>query len=414
MKNIIIILLLSIYLNALSNNEIKHLLNRTTFGYTKNDLKVYSKLSKKDAINHLINKKYTNTLGKFKDIKKISKRPNHFKLLKLEDKKDFRKNMNKYIFKMKRAWYKNMINSEFSFNEKMTLFWHNHFVSEYKVVKNPYFMLKQNELFRKNALGSFDYLLHSIIKDYAMLVYLDNNSNTKNSPNENFARELMELFTLGENNYTEDDIKQSARAFTGYRVHKRDFTFKLIKNLHDKEEKIFFNQKGNFNGDDIINIILQNEQTSKFIVLKLYKEFISNTNNKTFINLLAKDFKKSNYNISKLLKAILKSDEFWNDRGKIIKSPSEFMISLVKELDIKLKNKQYRLLVRSSKNMGQILFDPPSVQGWLKDKNWINSSTLVQRNNFVKLLINEHKKELNKKQKEKLIKKYSSLEFNFK
>lgn len=395
MKAIFLILIFSLSLYSLTLEESKHLLNRTSFGYTKADLKQFSKFTKEEAVNFLINQgKSTDILAMPLDIKEVSLINKKFKDIPREERKKLRMQRNKKMHEIKTWWYKMMIEPKFSFREKMTLFWHNHFVSEYKVVKSPYMMYKQNQLYRENSLGSFDELLHKSSQDLAMLIYLDNNSNKKSHPNENYARELLELFTLGEGNYSEEDIKEAARAFTGYRINKKKAIFKKIKKHHDNGIKTFMGNKGTFDGSDIIDIILKQEQTSKFITYKLYKEFVSENINYDEVNRLASIFRKSNYDISVLMKNILLSKDFWNNKSNMIKSPVEMMVSLIKNLNLKVKEKEYRFIIRYGKNLGQDLFNPPNVKGWISGEKWIDSTSLVTRKDFINKVI---KRKLKKK-----------------
>ena len=374
---------------ALSVDESKHLLNRTSFSYTQADLKLFQGFSKKEAVSFLIHSaKDTKTLAVPQDLREISLPLKNRKSLSREQKKVLRKARIKKMKELQMWWYEMMIQPQHAFREKMTLFWHNHFVSSYKVVKNPYFMYKQNQLFRENALGSFDTFLHKSSKDLAMLIYLDNNSNKKSHPNENYARELLELFTLGEGNYSEMDIKEAARAFTGLRVNRKKQITVKIKKFHDFGNKTFLHQSGNFDAKDIIDIILQENQMGVFIVSKLYKEFISEDINKTFVKALAKDFKESSYDISLLMESLLLSDDFWNMNNKSIKSPRELMIGLIKNLDITVSTKELRFLIKFGKSLGQELFNPPNVKGWAGNKAWIDSSSFVLRQNFIKKVLN--------------------------
>lgn len=390
MKILFMLIFFLSFLNALSIYETKHLLNRSSFSYTKDDLKLFSTFSKNEAVSFILKSASNKDVYKIpKFIKEVSFTRKKFKTLTQSEKKILRKNKNNKMKELQIWWLKMMQNSSYSFREKMTLFWHNHFVSSYKVVKNPSFMYEQNKMFRENALGSFSKLLHNSSNDLAMLVYLDNNSNKKSHPNENFARELLELFTLGEGNYNENDIKEAARAFTGYRVNKRKNILKKINKYHDFGKKTFLNKSGYFDAKDIINIILKEEQTSIFIVSKLYKEFISQKTNNKLINSLAKEFRNSNYDISLLMKSLLLSKDFWNTKDYMIKSPIEFIISSLKHLNIKATNKEYKYLLKTSKNLEQDLFNPPNVKGWKNDKNWIDSNSLVLRHSYIKRLINK-------------------------
>jgi len=383
---------------ALSQEESKHLLNRTSFSYSQADLKLFQSFSKKEAISFLLNSaKDTKTLVVPQDLKEISLPVKNRKSLSREERKVLRKARVKKMKELQMWWYQMMLSPQHAFREKMTLFWHNHFVSSYKVVKNPYFMYKQNQLFRENALGNFDTFLHKSSKDLAMLIYLDNNSNKKSHPNENYARELLELFTLGEGNYSEMDIKEAARAFTGLRVKRKKQITVKIKKFHDYGNKTFLNQSGNFDAKDIIDIILQEDQMGVFIVSKLYKEFVSEEINDSLVKTLAKDFKESSYDISLLMQNLLLSDDFWNMKNKSIKSPAELMIGLIKNLDINVSKKELRFLIKFGKNLGQELFNPPNVKGWIGNKAWITSSSFVLRQNFIKKVVNRKLK--NKKLK---------------
>ena len=390
MRLIFFLLILSYSAFSLTLDETKHLLNRTSFGYTKSDLLKFQKFSKEEAIDFLIKKARSKDLFREpRNIKETSIFNGKFKELSREEKKDLRKKRNKKMEEIRVWWYEMIFNSAFSFRERMTLFWHNHFTSEYKVVKSPYMMFEQNMLYRKYALGKFDELLHKSSTDMAMLVYLDSNSNKKTHPNENYARELLELFTLGEGNYTENDIKEAARSFTGLRVNRKKATFKLVKKHHDNDKKIFKKHVGNFDGSDIINIVLKQEQTSKFIVQKLYKEFINEKFNISEVERLALIFRKSNYDISILMKSLLLSKDFWAEEnmGNMIKSPVELIASLIKSLNIKPKQKDYKFITRTAKKLGQDLFNPPSVKGWVQGKSWIDSTSLVNRSEFIKLAV---------------------------
>lgn len=373
---------------ALSLDESKHLLNRTSFGYSKNDLLKFQNLNKEEAVTLLINQaQIKNIIEEPKDIKETSVFNGKFKNLSKEQRKLFRQNKNKKMQEIRVWWYKMILNSKLSFRERMTLFWHNHFTSEYKIVKSPYLMFEQNRLYRNYALGNFSSLLLKSSQDLAMLLYLDNNTNKKSHPNENYARELLELFSLGEGNYSEMDIKEAARAFTGYRVNRKNARLRKINKEHDNGLKTFMGYSGNLDAKDIIEIILTNKQTSKFITKKLYTEFVSEKINDEEINRLSKIFRDSKYNLAILMKNLLLSDDFWNNRGNMIKSPVEMIASIVKNLDLQLKKKDYKVISRYAKNLGQDLFNPPGVKGWSGGKAWIDTTSLSNRSEFIKLVI---------------------------
>jgi len=388
MKSIILILLCLNFLNALTLDESKHLLNRTSFGYTQDDLEIFQKFSKKEAISYLLNSaKNTSVLTPPSDIYEVSKRPTNFKSLSRDEKQKIRRAKNKKAREIQAWWYEMMLNPQYAFREKMVLFWHNHFVSSYKVVKDPNFMFKQNMMYREQALGDFAAFVHKSSKDLAMLVYLDSNSNKKSHPNENYARELLELFTLGEGHYNEEDIKEAARAFTGWRVNRKKIYFKKIKKFHDYGKKSFLGQEGHFDGEDIIDIVLKQEQTSRFIVSKLYKEFISVKTNDKLVNDIAKEFESSSYDITRAMRLLLLSDDFWNNKANLIKSPVELIVSLVKNLKLEISEKNYKFILNTAKNLGQDLFNPPNVKGWEGGESWIDSSSIINRGEFIQKVI---------------------------
>jgi hypothetical protein len=259
--------------------------------------------------------------------------------------------------------------------EKMTFFWHNHFSTSTPLA---YLMQVQNNTLRQNALGKFGDLLHAVAKDPAMIIYLNNQQNKKAHPNENFAREVMELFTLGVGNYTEKDIKESARAFTGWTVNTKG-EFEFNENQHDFDEKEFLGKKGNFNGDDILDIILSNKQVAVFVVTKIYREFVNQSVNTDRVHELADGFFNSGYDISALMKTIFKSDWFYADEniGAKVCSPVELLVRYKKLVNVDATNK--KTLVDVQKALGQVLFFPPNVAGWKGGNTWIDSSSLLLR-----------------------------------
>jgi uncharacterized protein (DUF1800 family) len=270
----------------------------------------------------------------------------------------------------------------------MIIFWHNHFVSSLQKVKNPRLMLKQHNLFRKHALGSFKDFLHEIIYDPAMIHYLDSQSNHKGKANENFARELLELFTLGIGNYTENDIKEIAKAFTGYKANHYDGKFRISYPHHDHSKKTIFGETKRFMGEDVIDLLLQQKALPKFIVSKISKEFIAKELDTKTINQLSKSFLNSDFNISQLIKNILNLHQFWSldNRGVMIKSPVELMVGIVRYLNIPIKDP--KIYVKLGRQLNQVLLNPPNVKGWIGGNNWINSHTYMVRKNISNRLSN--------------------------
>ena len=273
------------------------------------------------------------------------------------------------------AWLNLMINSKAQLREKMSLFWHGHFACR---IQNAYFSQNLLNVIRENALGNFGNMLRAVSKSPAMLQFLNNQQNRKGYPNENFAREVMELFTLGRGNYTEKDIKESARAFTGWGFDKGgQFVFR--RPVHDDGEKTFMGETGNFDGDDILNILLKKTETATFITKKIYRYFVNENIDETKIKYLSSRFFKNDYNIAKLLEDIYTSEWFYEPQniGNKIKSPIELLAGIRRYLPLTLDNDDAQLLFE--KVLGQILFYPPNVAGWAGGKSWIDSSTLMVR-----------------------------------
>lgn len=293
-------------------------------------------------------------------------------------------------------WFLEQIHqSEFPLWERMTLFWHNHFTSSLKKVLWPQWMFKQHQLLRKHALGNFAELLRAIIKDPAMLAYLDGSKNIAASPNENFARELLELFTLGVGHYTEQDIINVARAFSGWNLNAPEGEFVFQAKFHDQGQKQFLGRTGNFDGSDILNILLEEERTAEHIAEKFWKEFISHDPVDTnIIKDWASEFRKSGYEIKALLLKIITSQVFWdtNQRGSLIKSPVEFTIGLLRELQVPFA--EYNALRLANEQLGQALFNPPDVKGWRGGKDWITNTRLIRRYDLIPKFLAEHDKEL--------------------
>ena len=279
-------------------------------------------------------------------------------------------------------WLNEMINSEAQLREKMSLFWHGHFACR---VINSYFQQEMLHTIRTNALGNFGELLKAISKSPSMLQFLNNQQNKKSHPNENFAREVMELFTMGRGNYTENDVKEAARAFTGWGFNLQgEFIFR--RQQHDDGSKTFLGKTGNFTGDDILNILLEKQQTANYITKKLYRFVVNDNINEEKILWLSKRFYNNNYNITKLLEDIFTADWFYDQKniGTKIKSPIDLLAGIRRLLPLQLDNENVQLLFQ--RVLGQILFYPPNVAGWPGGKNWIDSTTLMVRLQIPKVL----------------------------
>ncbi|MBB4514923.1 DUF1800 domain-containing protein [Paraburkholderia fungorum] len=290
-------------------------------------------------------------------------------------------------YEILRAWWvREMLSTPSPLTERMTLFWHNHFTSGQDKVAYPQEMAQQNMLLRRDALGNFGELLHDVAKDPAMLQYLDGASNRKGKPNENFAREVMELFTLGEGHYTQRDVSEAARAYTGWGLDPDTHAYVWRANQHDDGNKTVLGQSGPFDGDQVLDILLARPETATFVTTRLWREFVSDTPDPARIAPIAAQFRASHYDIKVALRGLFMSDAFWddNDRGVLVKSPTEFVVGTLRAFDIGYDNTAP--FAAEIRTLGENLFYPPNVKGWPGGTIWINSSTLLARKQFVEQL----------------------------
>lgn len=292
-----------------------------------------------------------------------------------EEIKEMVKESVEQIKELNLAWLDRMSDSKQALRERMTFFWHGHFACQ---SKNIFFVQQQNNTLRQHALGKFGDLLMGISKSAAMLDFLNNKQNKKNSPNENFAREVMELFTLGRGNYTEQDIKNAARAFTGWNFDQTGaFMFRRFQ--HDYGTKTFMNKTGNFSGEDILKMLLENKQTALFITKKIYAYFVNEKIDEEIVQTLAQKFYESDYDIGALMQEIFTADWFYEPQniGSKVKSPIDLILILRKQFGLKLNEPAPWIYLQ--KVLGQVLFYPPNVAGWKGGTYWIDSSTLALR-----------------------------------
>jgi hypothetical protein len=282
-------------------------------------------------------------------------------------------------------WLRFMVEGGHPLREKLTLFWHNHFATSIAKVREIKSMFEQNVTLRKHALGKFGPFLLEMSKNPAILVWLDSNQNVKEAPNENYARELMELFSLGVGNYTEKDIREAARAFTGWHTNSapngEEFEYNPLE--HDEGSKTVFGRTGNWNGEDIVRLCCDRPACAKFLVGKLYTFFVSETPPpKGLLTPLEEQFRKSDYNIADLVKTMLGSQLFFSAHAyrKRVKWPVEYAIEAFRSVIPGRMPLPH--LVDSLASMGQVLFAPPNVKGWRTGTDWLNSATLLARNNL--------------------------------
>ena len=284
--------------------------------------------------------------------------------------------------KLSAAWVYRLLYTANQLLEKMTLFWHGHFATGAEKVKDARMMWNQNQLLRDKALGNFNKLVKEISQDPAMLIYLDSAINRKAHPNENFARELMELFCLGEGNYSETDVLELARCFTGWEIKNKKFRKNSYQ--HDAEVKTVLGQTGNFDGDDGVRIVLEQSGTPRFLARKLYRLFVCDEPMPTDATLqpLAEALRKNDLQIAPVVEKILSSNAFYSSSsiGRKVKSPVELILGMLRSLNATTNT---QLVAQGLLNTGQGLFYPPNVKGWDGGRAWINSSTLLGRANLI-------------------------------
>jgi uncharacterized protein (DUF1800 family) len=380
----------STFMTASNQSKNQHLLWRAAFGPMAENVNELSQVSQKELYGLLV--------------KTSSKKPDPFSLatnifdglvkgvqdlgamqkLSQDQRKMLRKQSVDDLKSLNLAWLSQMINSEAQLREKMSFFWHGHFACR---VINIFFQQQLLNTIRENALGNFGDLLREVSKSPAMLSFLNNQQNKKQHPNENFAREVMELFTIGRGNYSEDDVKEGARAFTGWGFNLQgEFVERPFQ--HDTGGKTFLGKTGNFTGDDIIDILLEQKQTARYITQKMYRYFVNDAPDKTIVDSLADRFYESGYDIKKLLAEIFNSGWFYSDKniGTRIKSPVELLVGIRRLIPMELQKPEMQLLFQRA--LGQILFYPPNVAGWPGGKNWIDSSALMLRMRIPQILTN--------------------------
>jgi uncharacterized protein (DUF1800 family) len=363
--------------------KLQHLYWRAGFGLTAKELQRKEKSSIQREVEQLIKKGKKN-----QDMPNVAmpfKSKTEIKAMSKDERKKLRMKSRQAVADMNANWVKLMAKTNNPLLERMSLFWHDHFACR---IVNPRLAVNYMKGIREHSLGNFRDLLMSVSKSAAMIRYLNNQQNVKKKPNENFARELMELFTIGRGNYTENDIKESARAFTGWSSNmKGEFVFRKFQ--HDTGKKTFMGITGNFGGEDIINIILSKKETAVYLTTKIYRYFVSQNINEKRINNLANYFYKNDYDIGKLMQKIFTSSWFYDDKivGNKIKSPIDLLVGVMKTFDVEFKGKKAILFYE--KALGQMLFNPPNVAGWTDGKAWIDNSTLMTRLNFVGVLFGQ-------------------------
>ena len=348
--------------------RIGHLFRRAGFGITKQELAHFTSIGVDGAVDYLV--EYQETDNRAVDFR-LSALP--VDMTRQQD--------------MAQWWMLRMAYTQRPLEEKMTLFWHGLLTSSFAKAGQGMAMYDQNQMFRAHALDTYDVILKALARDPAMLIYLDNRLNRRQAPNENFARELMELFTLGRGNYTEQDIRESARAFTGWGLD-RDRKFLFMPQQHDSGVKTFLGRTGALNGDDIIDVILQQPAAARYIAGRLFSFFAYRDPSPKLLDRLAATFTATRYSIKAVVREIFYSEEFFSDQAyrALVKSPIELVVGMWRQTGL---DGDGRSLSGMASSMGQTILNPPNVAGWAGGAAWINSTTLLQRVNHAFNLSNQ-------------------------
>lgn len=369
----------------------RHLLNRAGFGGPAERLQKLGAMSPEAAVDYFV--EFSDDTGRAPDFLVPPRSPEDIKamLAGLSDEERRRKSNElqqeerEAVQKLKAWWLERMHMTGHPLQEKLALFWHGHFATSAQKVKSSWHTYHLNSIFRKYAAGNFKQLTVEVGQSPSMLRYLDNNRSTKKHPNENWARELMELFTLGQGQYTEDDIKESARAFTGWTANHEKFVYRY--DYHDTGVKSFMGKTGAFDGWDIINIIFEQPAASTFIAEKLWKYFAYDEPEREIVNGLAKTLRESNYELRPMLRQMFLSNAFYSDKAvaRQVKSPVQFVVQLA--FDMRYDEPPYPAMARATQNLGQDLFYPPNVKGWDGNLAWVNANTMLIRFNMPQAML---------------------------
>ncbi len=371
-------------MQVLSEESVRHLLVRTGFTPSLAELQPFVGMASEAAVDRiLIAAQQNKTTGALPAFIAASTFTPPRELKTQEERQAQRRTQILEGVDMKQWWLWEMLTTPQPLAERMTLFWHNHFATSQQKVVRSMAMWNQHQLLRANALGSFATMLRGVVVDPAMLIYLDNANSRKEAPNENLAREFLELFTLGEAStskaYSEADIKEAARALTGYSIEPETGAFVFRPRIHDTGNKTIFAQTGNVDGEGLVNLILAQSQTARYIVTKLWLEFVSPTPNLAVIAKAADAFRQSSYDVSTALRVLLLCDDFWaaGNRGSLIKSPIDLLVGVARQFQFSIS--QPDVLMNRAAGLGQNLLNPPNVKGWPGGVQWINATSLLER-----------------------------------
>ena len=370
-----------------TREDAAHLLRRAAFGGTPEQIDRIHAYGRTAAVEYLISGKTPE--GREPVFAKAELKGFEFQP-DAADRKERQKQERQDIQGVRAWWLERMTVTDRPLEEKMVLFWHGLFCSGFREVREAEFMYRQNELFRSEALGNYKKLTHAIIKDPAMLRYLDAQQNVKGKPNENLARELMELFTMGEGQgYTEQDIKEVARALTGVAFNPRNGGYVMRYPRHDEGEKVIFGKRGRYGPTDVVDLIFTRPQPPQYLARRLWTYFVSPNPSPGDLLPITEAIKRHHFELRPALRMLLSSEAFYAEKEKfaLISSPAEMMVGTVRNLEVTLGDRELRALVQAMDRMGQELMQPPNVRGWPGGEQWITSATLYNRYNACAILV---------------------------
>jgi uncharacterized protein (DUF1800 family) len=369
--------------------DVRHLLERSGFAPSPAEVAPWVGLSAEQAVDRLIaDARHATQAPPATPLPAFTQEPVRTPLGQLpeDERVQARRQERDDVLALSAWWLEEMRVTRTPLAERMTLFWHNHFATSMQKVRQAQGMYVQHGLLRREALGSFRDLLHGVARDPAMLIYLDGAANRREAPNENFAREVMELFTLGEGHYTEADIREAARAFSGWTVDRRVWQARWRPKLHDDGEKTLLGTRGRFGPDEALDVMLAQPAAATFVASKLWREFVSPQPDAAGVARVAQRLRQSGWRIDAALRELFLSDAFWSPqaRGVLVKSPVELTIGSLRQFEIELDD--FAPVVALDRRLGQALLMPPNVKGWPGGDAWIDATTLLERKRFAERL----------------------------
>ena len=372
-----------------------HLLNRAGFGGRPAEIEAAVRVGMEGTVERLINFESEPEASANPDWAKAG--PERFgRMRELRDadpekrkeiQRMYQREEREHLAELREWWLQRMVSGRRPLQEKLTLFWHGHFATSAQKVKDASLMWRQNDIFRRNAAGNWLTMLNEVSKDPAMLIWLDQAQSRKEHPNENFAREVMELFVLGEGNYTERDVTEAARALTGWSMERPTAEFIFRPMFHDRGTKTILGQSGDFNGDDVLRIIATQPQAARFITAKLWKFFVEDNPPDAIVNLLAAEFQAAKLEFKPILRTMFTCEAFYAPTviRNQVKSPTQWLVSSVRLLERDLPPPM--IMMNSMRTLGQELFAPPNVKGWDGGLSWITTNNLLSRYNLSAYLV---------------------------